>query len=283
MRYNGCSGLLSAAGVPLYAREQGPYSVQADDGITYRSDGNLWQRDPTVSPVTPAGYDVTSSPAMPPPIPPTGPDTSILAAGYGSECPQVMPESDRSDGDRVAAAGSEPSRNWRTVMTKRKYHGCTSLTVPGGEALWAGAILWAGTVSRGDDGALYKSNGKCWRQMVEVPLVPDPYASFILPTNSAERKRVPLWSGLFRYFPDALVAVARLSWAGNEKHNKGQPLHWSRDKSNDHADCLLRHQMDTGTGEVDPDSKELHEVEVAWRALAQAQLALERQRQGGKR
>ena len=94
MRYNGCSGLLSADGVPLYAREQGPYSVQADDGITYRSDGNLWQRDPTVSPVTPAGYDVTGSPAMPPtqsPIPPTGPDTSILAAGYGSECPQVMP------------------------------------------------------------------------------------------------------------------------------------------------------------------------------------------------
>ena len=194
MRYNGCSGLLSAAGVPLYAREQGPYSVQADDGITYRSDGNLWQRDPTVSPVTPAGYGSECPQVMP-----AGPDTSILAAGYGSECP------------------------------------------------------------------------------------PDPYASFILPTDSAERKRVPLWSGLFRYFPDALVAVARLSWAGNEKHNKGQPLHWSRDKSNDHADCLLRHQMDTGTGEVDPDSKELHEVEVAWRALAQAQLALERQRQGGRR
>ena len=171
MRYNGCSGLLSADGVPLYAREQGPYSVQADDGITYRSDGNLWQRDPTVSPVTPAGYGSECPQVMP-----TGPDTSILAAGYGSECP------------------------------------------------------------------------------------PDPYASFILPTDSAERKRVPLWSGLFRYFPDALVAVARLSWAGNEKHNKGQPLHWSRDKSNDHADCLLRHQMDCGSGEVDPDSGELHEV-----------------------
>ena len=107
--------------------------------------------------------------------------------------------------------------------------------------------------------------------------------NFILPTDSKERKKVPLWGGLFRYFPDALVAVARLSWKGNEKHNPGEPLHWSRDKSNDHADCLLRHQMDCGNGEVDPDSGELHEVEVAWRALAQLQLALERQRQGGKR
>ena len=108
-------------------------------------------------------------------------------------------------------------------------------------------------------------------------------ANWVLPTDSAERKRVPLWSGLFRYFPDALVAVARLSWKGNEKHNAGQPLHWSRDKSNDHADCLLRHQMDCGSTEVDADTGELHEVEVAWRALAQLQLALERQRQGGRR
>ena len=127
-------------------------------------------------------------------------------------------------------------------------------------------------------------------QMVNAPpvtqspvLLPTLAAIWVLPTDSAERKRVPLWSGLFRYFPDALVAVARLSWKGNEKHNAGQPLHWSRDKSNDHADCLLRHQMDCGSTEVDADTGELHEVEVAWRALAQLQLALERQRQGGRR
>ena len=125
-----------------------------------------------------------------------------------------------------------------------------------------------GAVNRGDVHLVTaKDNGAC----------------FVLPADSKERKRVPLWSGLFRYFPDALVAVARLSWKGNEKHNAGQPLHWSRDKSNDHADCLLRHQMDCGSTEVDADTGELHEVEVAWRALAQLQLALERQRQGGKR
>jgi hypothetical protein len=107
--------------------------------------------------------------------------------------------------------------------------------------------------------------------------------NFVLPTDSKERKKVPLWGGLFRYFPDALVAVARLSQKGNDKHNPGQPLHWSRDKSSDHADCLLRHQMDCGSLEVDPDSGELHEVEVAWRALAQLQLALERLKQGGRR
>ena len=116
-----------------------------------------------------------------------------------------------------------------------------------------------------------------------VPLYLGAKPNFILTTDSKERKKVPLWSGLFRYFPDALVAVARLSWVGNEKHNPGQPLHWSRDKSNDHADCLLRHQIDCGSTEVDPDTGLLHEVEVAWRALAQLQLALERQRQGGKR
>ena len=163
-----------------------------------------------------------------------------------------------------------------------KYNGCMNLTTVSGAQYTA--VLTAGALI-GDDGVVYKSDGALWQRDPTVSPGPAPVQepTFILPTDSAERKKVPLWSGLFRYFPDALVAVARLSWVGNEKHNKGQPLHWSRDKSNDHADCLLRHQMDTGTGEVDPDSKELHEVEVAWRALAQAQLALERQRQGGKR
>jgi hypothetical protein len=98
----------------------------------------------------------------------------------------------------------------------------------------------------------------------------------VVPSGSAERKRAPLWSGLFRYFPDALVAVAQLSHRGNEKHNPGQPLHWSRELSNDHEDCLLRHLL--GSGEWDEDNDCPHEVAVAWRALAIAQLALEKRR-----
>lgn len=94
---------------------------------------------------------------------------------------------------------------------------------------------------------------------------------------SAERKSTPIWSGVLRYFPDAIAAVARLSKAGNDKHNPGKPLHWSRGKSNDHGDCIIRHQMDPEA--VDPDTGELHAVAVAWRALAQLQL-LEEKRLG---
>lgn len=94
----------------------------------------------------------------------------------------------------------------------------------------------------------------------------------ILTTNSAARKSVPLCTGLLDYFPDALAEVARLSKIGNDKHNPGQPLHWSRGKSDDHADCIMRHMLDRGT--VDADGV-LHDAKVAWRALAQLQLALE--------
>lgn len=90
--------------------------------------------------------------------------------------------------------------------------------------------------------------------------------------NSAERKAVPMYSGLLAYFPDALAAVAHLSFLGNEKHNPGQPLHWSRDKSADHLDCIIRHA--TQSGLLDADG-ELHDVMLAWRALANLQLMLE--------
>lgn len=103
-----------------------------------------------------------------------------------------------------------------------------------------------------------------------------PAQSNRLPEDSQERKDTPLCTGVLDYFPDALAAVARLSKIGNDKHNPGQPLHWSREKSDDHADCILRHMLDRGT--VDTDG-ELHDVKVAWRALAQCQLAIEKQRQ----
>lgn len=93
-----------------------------------------------------------------------------------------------------------------------------------------------------------------------------------LSTDSQERKEIPLASGCFDYFPDALAAVAELSFVGNEKHNPGQPLHWARGKSTDEADCLLRHLLERGT--VDTDGIR-HSVKVAWRALALLQKELE--------
>ena len=93
-----------------------------------------------------------------------------------------------------------------------------------------------------------------------------------LPTDSAERKAIPLASGCFDYFPAALAEVAKLSRVGNEKHNPGKPLFWNRPLSNDHPDTLLRHFLERGT--VDTDGMR-HSVKVAWRALAILQLELE--------
>lgn len=93
-----------------------------------------------------------------------------------------------------------------------------------------------------------------------------------LPTDAAERKTFPLWTGLFKYFPDALAAVAKLSYIGNQQHNPGQPLHWAREKSTDQEDTLLRHLLESGT--IDTDGVR-HSTKVAWRALAKLQLEIE--------
>jgi dATP/dGTP diphosphohydrolase len=95
----------------------------------------------------------------------------------------------------------------------------------------------------------------------------------ILPTESKARKNIPVTTGVLDYFPAALVEVARVSFVGNEKHNPGQPLHWSRGKSNDHADAIGRHLLERGS--VDPDTGLRHSAQLAWRALANLQQELE--------
>lgn len=102
----------------------------------------------------------------------------------------------------------------------------------------------------------------------------------MLTTDSKERKDVPVYSGCMAYFPDALAEVARLSKAGNDKHNPGEPLHWSRDKSNDHKDCAARHMLECGN--IDEDGF-YHDVKLAWRALANLQILLERIQREPKR
>lgn len=94
-----------------------------------------------------------------------------------------------------------------------------------------------------------------------------------LTRDSKQRKAEPICTGVLDYFPLALAAVARVSKAGNDKHNPGKPLHWARGQSFDHADCIIRHQMERGN--IDADTGELHEILVAWRALAQAEKAEE--------
>jgi len=94
----------------------------------------------------------------------------------------------------------------------------------------------------------------------------------LLPSAAQDRKALPLYSGLVKYFPRALVAVAELSRIGNDQHNPGQPLHWDKSKSTDHLDCLMRHILEIGS--LDSD-KVLHDVKVAWRGLAHLETVLE--------
>lgn len=101
---------------------------------------------------------------------------------------------------------------------------------------------------------------------------PVPASSALLPTDPAARKAIPLVTGCFHYFPDALAEVAKLSKAGNDQHNPGQPLHWDRKKSSDHIDCLGRHLLQIDERDTDG---QLHATKVAWRALANLQMMLE--------
>lgn len=88
---------------------------------------------------------------------------------------------------------------------------------------------------------------------------------------AAERKATPVFSGVLKYFPNALKEVSRCSKAGNDQHHPDKPLHWDMNKSKDELDALTRHLIDHTIDPVDTDGM-LHLTKVAWRALA----ALER-------
>lgn len=103
-----------------------------------------------------------------------------------------------------------------------------------------------------------------------LPLTPP--QALNLPTEAAERKATPIATGVLDYFPRALAEIARVSKAGNDQHNPGQPLHWDKTKSLDHADCIVRHLLDRGT--IDTDGQR-HSAKVAWRALALLETELE--------
>lgn len=93
-----------------------------------------------------------------------------------------------------------------------------------------------------------------------------------LPTDAKLRKQIPITTGVLDYFPDAIAYVAIVSKVGNDQHNPGEPLHWARGKSTDHADCIGRHL--TQRGMMDDDNVR-HSGKMAWRALALLQEELE--------
>ena len=93
-----------------------------------------------------------------------------------------------------------------------------------------------------------------------------------------ERKLLPICTGVMDYFPKALAAVAEVSRIGNDQHNPGEPLHWAKDKSTDHADCIARHLIQRGTRDTDGAR---HSAKVAWRALALLEIEIESEEKNG--
>lgn len=89
------------------------------------------------------------------------------------------------------------------------------------------------------------------------------------------RKDYPVFSGVLKYFPDALLEVSKVSKIGNDQHNPGTELHWDRSKSTDEADALARHLMESGTFDTDGQR---HTAKCAWRALALLQKEIEHDR-----
>lgn len=93
-------------------------------------------------------------------------------------------------------------------------------------------------------------------------------AEVVRPTDkAADRKATPVFSGVLKYFPNALKEVSKCSKAGNDQHHPDKPLHWDMDKSKDEYDALTRHLIDHTINPIDDDGM-LHLTKVAWRALA---------------
>jgi len=89
--------------------------------------------------------------------------------------------------------------------------------------------------------------------------------------EAEKRKGQPVYSGVIKYFPNALKAISEASLAGNNQHHPDTPLHWDMSKSTDELDALTRHLIDHNLNPIDDDGI-AHLTKVAWRALA----ALER-------
>lgn len=111
----------------------------------------------------------------------------------------------------------------------------------------------------------------------EIPLNPLNQKAFLnhRPTKTNNpRKSMPIFTGVLKYFPNALLEVSKVSLAGNKQHKNGEELKWDKSKSPDEADALVRHLLQAG--EIDDDGIR-HTSKVAWRALALLERELERE------
>lgn len=86
--------------------------------------------------------------------------------------------------------------------------------------------------------------------------------------------KAPVFKGVLKYFPLALLEVAKVSAAGSAKYCWGG---WEtvEDGVTRYTDALLRHMCLDASGEdLDKDTELLHKAHVAWNALAVLELYL---------
>lgn len=127
------------------------------------------------------------------------------------------------------------------------------------------------------DSLLWEKNRTAWRQFFELTptfsnmeciSVNDPLYDLLVKQTSEARKKAPVQAGFNDYFPEAIMAVAMMSYMANQKHNPTEELGWSWNRSDDHADCVARHALRDDT----LDEFNLpHKVAKAWRAMADLQ------------
>lgn len=100
-----------------------------------------------------------------------------------------------------------------------------------------------------------------------------------LPTDYQARKDIPMWDFMFKYFPDAWLALVHVSVAGQKQHNDNEPgIRWAREKSTDQLNTAFRHIWDYGTGVKKDTDGQWHLAKSVWRQMAQLQLDIEEER-----
>lgn len=179
-----------------------------------------------------------------------------------------------------AVEGNNETYKAVVLEATENFKGGESITVKDFDtALYRGAVLgsqqpsnevpkgWGVGVPESQRLDTIHANGKVWKIK--------PLAEAVL------RKMQPVGTLLKEYFPLARRGEAAVAWVGNEKHNPGEPLHWAKDKSNDHLDCAGRHLSESDDWDVTvlPDGRAfavLHAAQLAWRASALAEIAAEK-------
>lgn len=111
-------------------------------------------------------------------------------------------------------------------------------------------------------------------QGVHYDIISGTESAYVRKMPEADRKNMPVYTGVMKYFPNALKYVSKISQAGNDQHHPEKPLHWDKSKSFDHTDALARHLIDHSQKPIDDDGM-LHLGKVAWRALAALEIYLE--------